>query len=40
MTKSAADVADEMRAVATDRTKSADLLASLFAETVGSRSWR
>ena len=34
MTKSAADVADEMRAVVTDRTKSADLLASLFAETV------
>ena len=34
MTKSAADVAEEMRAVAADRTKSRDLLASLFAETV------
>ena len=34
MTKSLADIADEMRAVAQDRTKSRNLLASLFAETV------
>jgi ketosteroid isomerase-like protein len=34
MTKSASEIAEEMRAVAHDRTKSRELLASLFAENV------
>ena len=34
MTRSVADIAEEMRAVATDRAKSRDLLVSLFADTV------
>jgi len=34
MTKSAADIAEDMRAVGADRAKSADLLAGLFAENV------